>query len=257
MWSFLAKPWIPPPETVAHALPALHPTNPRSIAEWGQSLKLGVAQSLRLAAWLIKIGLARTQPPSLKSSQRRIHLVCEPTDLTSRPDLQRLLTDERWIWHPIEPTQSNKSLLKTLQTVAQQGGHALLIQSQVHVQDHWLAERLHDAWQQLALVSNLPHALAIRHDFLCLVSQGIDQTDCTLNEQPQSNPSGDLFTWAANLQTLADAHGLVVGPWNMAIGQPVKSAAPQLAKASNAKGQKAASALAQSKLSPPPKGGPR
>jgi hypothetical protein len=211
MWSFLGEPWLPPADKVTQALPALHTTQSRSIGEWGRSLQLSSAQSLRLAGWLIKIGLARTQAPPASSPERQIHLICHQAHLASRPDIQRLLTDERWILHPIE-TQDTAAidLLSQLKVIAQQGGHAFWLLPQAHIQDYWLAERLHDAWAQLALVKQLPHALALRHDLLLLASQTLDT-----HEQ-----ASDLPTLAKQLEDLCQTRGLASGGWNMAVAVP-------------------------------------
>ena len=211
MWSFLGEPWLPPADKVTQALPALHTTQSRSIGEWGRSLQLSSAQSLRLAGWLIKIGLARTQAPPASSPERQIHLICHQAHLASRPDIQRLLTDERWILHPIE-TQDTAAidLLSQLKVIAQQGGHAFWLLPQAHIQDYWLAERLHDAWAQLALVKQLPHALALRHDLLLLASQTLDK-----HEQ-----ASDLPALAKQLEDLCQTRGLASGGWNMAVAVP-------------------------------------
>ncbi|PUE35637.1 glycosyltransferase family 4 protein [Limnohabitans sp. Jir72] len=210
MWSFLVETWLPPADKVAQALPALHNTQPRSIGEWGQSLQLSTAQSLRLAGWLIKIGQVRTQAPAASSLKRQIHLICELPHLADRADIARLLTDERWVLHPIDTNTNTVRCLSTeLQAIAQQGGHAFWLSPQAHIQDFWLAERLHDAWAQMALVKQLPHALAMRHDLL-LASQASDRTQ-------QAN---DLPALAGQLQALCQAHGLASGSWNMAVAAP-------------------------------------
>ena len=75
---------------------------------------------------------------------------------------------------------------------------------------YWLAERLHDAWAQLALVKQLPHALALRHDLLLLASQTLDK-----HEQ-----ASDLPALAKQLEDLCQTRGLASGGWNMAVAVP-------------------------------------
>jgi len=207
MWSFLGPHWLPTADKIAHALPALHTGQAQTIAQWGQALKLSTAQSLRLAGWLIKIGLVRTQPLAPSSPYRPMHLVCLQADLSTRPDIQRLLSDERWVLHPQEQGQASPALSAQLTSIAEQGGHAVVLQAQTQVQDHWLAERLHDAWAQLALVRHLPHALAIRHDLLSLACQTM----------PPKSSHETLPQLARQLEKLAHAHGLNTGGWDMAI----------------------------------------
>lgn len=208
MWSFLSNGWLPSADKIAQALPALHATQAHTIEQWGQSLKLTRPQSLRLAAWLLKIGWVRSQPPAAHSPQRLIHLICTPTDLAQRPDLNNLLTDERWVLQTADPALSGgERLAAQLKHIAQQGGHAVLLAPQAHVQDFWLAERLHDAWAQLALVDQLPHALAVRHDLLAQVCQSL----------PGPHPTAELATWATLFSTTASAQGMATGPWDMAI----------------------------------------
>jgi hypothetical protein len=208
MWSFLSNGWLPSADKIAQALPALHTTQAHTIEQWGQSLKLTRPQSLRLAAWLLKIGWVRSQPPAAHSPQRLIHLICTPTDLAQRPDLNNLLTDERWVLQTADPALSGgERLAAQLKHIAQQGGHAVLLAPQAHVQDFWLAERLHDAWAQLALVDQLPHALAVRHDLLAQVCQSL----------PGQHVTAELATWAKLFSTTASAQGMATGPWDMAI----------------------------------------
>jgi starch synthase len=217
MWSFLSNGWLPSADPITQALPALHATQGRSIAQWGQSLKLTLPQSLRLAGWMIKIGLARSQPQALHSPQRSIQLICPPCDLGQRPDLKNLLTDERWVLHPADPSlPSPQRLAAQLQQIVQQGGHAVLLGPHAIVQDYWLAERLHDAWAQMALVQQLPHALAVRHDLLAQTCQSLG----LLPEPP------DLSALSKTFAETASAQGMTIGHWDMAIAMasPQKSA---------------------------------
>jgi hypothetical protein len=107
-------------------------------------------------------------------------------------------------------------LAAQLQQIAQQGGHAVLLGPQAIVQDYWLAERLHDAWTQLALVQQLPCALAVRHDLLAQTCQSLD-----LQPKPP-----DLAALVQAFAATASAQGMAIGHWDMAIvkASPEKSA---------------------------------
>ena len=161
MWSFLAQHWIAGPEQVAKATLALHPEQGQSIQDWGRAQQMSRPQSLRLAAWLIKIGQARTQPPAPDGALRSVHLIAGHSQHAAQADLQRLLADKRCVL-----SLTTGTLPEQLRPVQLSGGHAVLLSPEETLHDFWLVERLHDAFAQYALVKLSPNALAIRHDLL-------------------------------------------------------------------------------------------
>lgn len=204
MWAFLAQHWIAGPHQVAQATQALHPELPQSIQHWGQAQQLSRPQSLRLAAWLIKIGQASTQPPAPVSALRSVHLIAGHSQHAVQADIQRLLADKRCVLSLTPGT-----LQEQLHQIQLCGGHAVLLAPQETLHDFWLVERLHDAFARLALVKLSPHALAIRHDLLAAFTA---MNAC----EDMSWPADSARLHAALLQ-VAQSSQLPTGDWPVAL----------------------------------------
>ncbi|PUE08480.1 hypothetical protein B9Z51_05795 [Limnohabitans sp. T6-5] len=204
MWGFLAQHWIAGPDQVAQATQALHPEQPQSIQDWGQTQQLSRPQSLRLAAWLIKIGQASTQPPVPSSVLRSVHLIAGHSQHAARADIQRLLADKRCVLCLTPGT-----LQEQLRQIQLNGGHAVLLSPEETLHDFWLVERLQDAFAAFALVKLSPCALAIRHDLLSAV---MAQSACEDMIWP-----ADSARLHAALQELAQRSQLPTGDWPVAL----------------------------------------